>query len=77
MVCLIVDIEIDDLAIIGKAAQRLVQLRLPKPLVELLKYTRSIRGKDVRTIPNLPTYFAKTFEALLDKIGLSKICTNK
>ncbi|KAL3091163.1 hypothetical protein niasHS_004282 [Heterodera schachtii] len=68
LVCLIVDNDIDDLTTLGKAAQRLVQLRLSVPLLELLKYLRNIKGKDIRTIPNISAFFAKTFEALFDKI---------
>uniref|UniRef100_A0A914IAM4 RZZ complex subunit KNTC1/ROD C-terminal domain-containing protein n=1 Tax=Globodera rostochiensis TaxID=31243 RepID=A0A914IAM4_GLORO len=68
LLCLIVDSDIDDLATLGKAAQRLVQLRLSRPLLELLKYLRSIKNKEIRTIPNISTFFAKTFEALFDKL---------
>ncbi|KAL3080955.1 hypothetical protein niasHS_011406 [Heterodera schachtii] len=39
-----------------------------RPLLELLKYLRNIKGKDIRTIPNISAFFAKTFEALIDKI---------
>uniref|UniRef100_A0A183C4K6 non-specific serine/threonine protein kinase n=1 Tax=Globodera pallida TaxID=36090 RepID=A0A183C4K6_GLOPA len=68
LLCLIVDSDIDDLATLGKAAQRLVQLRLSRPLLELLKYLRTIKNKEIRTIPNISTFFAKTFEALFDKL---------
>jgi hypothetical protein len=70
LVCLIVDNGIDDLSVLSKTAQRLLQLRLPKSMMELLKYIRSIHGKDIKNIANLSTYFGRTFETLFSKLGL-------
>lgn len=68
--CLVVDNGIDDLALLGKTADRLLQLRLSRQLQELLKYIRGILNKDIVNIPNLAMYYGHTFEALFGKLGL-------
>lgn len=68
LTCVIVDNEIKDISLIGKAAHRLFQLRMMKPLITLLDYTR--RLDDAKDIPNIAMFYARVFEWLFDKTSL-------
>lgn len=68
MTCVIVDNEIRDAVLIGKAAHRLFQLRMMKPLVALLDYTK--RLEDSKAIPNIAMFYARVFEWMFDKTGI-------
>lgn len=70
IVCLILDNDIYDSVLIGKACQVLLQLRMINPLLGLLRYVRR-NWVDIQNLPNITTYYARLFEWMFDKMGMN------
>uniref|UniRef100_A0A915E939 Uncharacterized protein n=1 Tax=Ditylenchus dipsaci TaxID=166011 RepID=A0A915E939_9BILA len=56
-----------DIDLIAKVAQSLMQLRLTRPLLVLLKYARRF-SEELRAMPNVATYYSRCFEATFDRL---------
>lgn len=67
VVCVLIDNEITDPQLISRVAQQLLQLKMFNPLLGLLKYARR-SSVEAHSIPNLPTYYARVFEWVFNKI---------
>lgn len=59
--CSIIDHGTNDVALIGKVAQRLLQLKMTQPLYGLLKYSKRVH--DAAGIPSIATYYSRMFES--------------
>lgn len=65
---LIIDNQLkDQLELVEKTMQRLTHLRMTKPLLSLLKFSRAVA--ETSEIPHLASYYARVFEWTYDERG--------
>ncbi|KAI1708966.1 kinetochore-associated protein rod-1 [Ditylenchus destructor] len=67
----ICDTQLTDVAVLAKAAERLQQLRMMRPLLGLLRYARKmVPQNELRHFPNLNMYYGRCFEAIFEKCDM-------